>query len=173
MASLLRSVNKDPGDVLWESMPLNFYGPKKTRTALGRRLITVGAYRTSVWVKAPVSPTVHKRSLERQSRRRPLGVNAAEFLRPEEDEDSTGERSLSQSPADDIFDSPLGLQATEHIGRRLITVGAYRTSVWVKAPVSPTSQVVTSYDKEDPRVHLWDLRRPHIPFREFDRYDAG
>ncbi|GAQ07229.1 hypothetical protein ALT_4550 [Aspergillus lentulus] len=33
-------------------------------------------------------------------------------------------------------------------------------------------QVVTSYDKEDPRVHLWDLRRPHIPFREFDRYDA-
>lgn len=33
-------------------------------------------------------------------------------------------------------------------------------------------QVVTSYDKEDPRIHLWDLQRPHIPFREFDRYDS-
>ncbi|KAL4808929.1 hypothetical protein BDV18DRAFT_133519 [Aspergillus unguis] len=35
-----------------------------------------------------------------------------------------------------------------------------------------SSQVVTSYDKEDPRVHLWDFRRPHIPFRELDRYDS-
>lgn len=35
-----------------------------------------------------------------------------------------------------------------------------------------SSQVVTSYDKEDPRVHLWDFRRPHVPFREFDRYDS-
>ncbi|KAL2868019.1 WD repeat protein [Aspergillus lucknowensis] len=35
-----------------------------------------------------------------------------------------------------------------------------------------SSQVVTSYDKEDPRIHLWDLRRPHIPFREFDRHDS-
>ena len=33
-------------------------------------------------------------------------------------------------------------------------------------------QVVTSYDKEDPRIHLWDLQRSHIPFREFDRYDS-
>lgn len=35
-----------------------------------------------------------------------------------------------------------------------------------------STQVVTSYDKEDPRLHLWDLQRPHIPFREFDRYDS-
>ncbi|KAJ5667283.1 hypothetical protein N7507_003147, partial [Penicillium longicatenatum] len=35
-----------------------------------------------------------------------------------------------------------------------------------------SSQVVTAYDKEDPRIHLWDLRRPHVPFREFDRYDS-
>ncbi|KAL4980318.1 hypothetical protein BDW66DRAFT_156547 [Aspergillus desertorum] len=35
-----------------------------------------------------------------------------------------------------------------------------------------SSQLVTSYDKEDPRVHLWDFRRPYIPFREFDRYDS-
>ncbi|KAF7588040.1 hypothetical protein BBP40_006230 [Aspergillus hancockii] len=36
-----------------------------------------------------------------------------------------------------------------------------------------STQLVTSYDKEDPRIHLWDLRRPHIPFREFDRYDSN
>ncbi|KAJ5903218.1 hypothetical protein N7504_005601 [Penicillium tannophilum] len=35
-----------------------------------------------------------------------------------------------------------------------------------------SSQVVTAYDKEDPRIHLWDLHRPHVPFREFDRYDS-
>lgn len=35
-----------------------------------------------------------------------------------------------------------------------------------------SSQIVTSYDKEDPRVHLWDLHRPYVPFREFDRYDS-
>lgn len=35
-----------------------------------------------------------------------------------------------------------------------------------------TTQLVTSYEREDPRLHLWDLRRPHIPFREIDRYDT-
>ena len=34
------------------------------------------------------------------------------------------------------------------------------------------TQLVTSYDKEDPRLHLWDLRRSHIPVREFDRYET-
>ncbi|WEW58914.1 SEA (Seh1-associated) complex subunit [Emydomyces testavorans] len=33
-----------------------------------------------------------------------------------------------------------------------------------------STQVVTAYDQEDPRIHLWDLRRPHLPFREFDHY---
>ncbi|KAK2746711.1 SEA (Seh1-associated) complex subunit [Onygenales sp. PD_40] len=33
-----------------------------------------------------------------------------------------------------------------------------------------STQIVTSYDQEDPRIHLWDFRRPHIPFKEFDRY---
>lgn len=31
-----------------------------------------------------------------------------------------------------------------------------------------STQIVTSYDQEDPRIHLWDLRRPHVPYREFD-----
>ncbi|KAI1975705.1 SEA (Seh1-associated) complex subunit [Ophidiomyces ophidiicola] len=36
-----------------------------------------------------------------------------------------------------------------------------------------STQVVTSYDQEDPRIHLWDLRRPHIPFREFDHHNRS
>ncbi|KAI1831698.1 hypothetical protein DTO006G1_4365 [Penicillium roqueforti] len=56
-----------------------------------------------------------------------------------------------------------------------VTNVRWRPPSWVGESASgqwQSSQVVTSYDKEDPRVHLWDLRRPHIPFREFDRYDT-
>ncbi|KAI9821043.1 MAG: SEA (Seh1-associated) complex subunit [Pycnora praestabilis] len=35
------------------------------------------------------------------------------------------------------------------------------------------THLVTSYDQKDPRIHLWDFRRPHIPFREFDRYNSS
>lgn len=57
-----------------------------------------------------------------------------------------------------------------------ITNVRWRPPLWVgDSPSSgqwQSSQVVTTYDKEDPRIHLWDLRRPHVPFREFDRYDV-
>lgn len=57
-----------------------------------------------------------------------------------------------------------------------VTNVRWRHPSWVgESPASgewQSFQVVTSYDKEDPRVHLWDLRRPHVPFREFDRYDS-
>lgn len=36
-----------------------------------------------------------------------------------------------------------------------------------------STQVVTAYDQEDPRIHLWDFRRPHIPFKEFDHYNSS
>ncbi|KAI9672328.1 MAG: SEA (Seh1-associated) complex subunit [Caeruleum heppii] len=36
-----------------------------------------------------------------------------------------------------------------------------------------TSQIVTSYDQMDARVHLWDLRRPNVPFRELDRFGSA
>ena len=32
------------------------------------------------------------------------------------------------------------------------------------------TQFATSYHQDDPRVHIWDLRRPHLPFRELERY---
>ncbi|KAJ6079406.1 hypothetical protein N7467_009159 [Penicillium canescens] len=57
-----------------------------------------------------------------------------------------------------------------------VTNVRWRPPSWVgESPASgewQSSQIVTSYDKEDPRLHLWDLRRPHVPFREFDRYDS-
>ncbi|KAF3387286.1 hypothetical protein F1880_000569 [Penicillium rolfsii] len=57
-----------------------------------------------------------------------------------------------------------------------ITNVRWRPPSWVgDSPSSglwQSSQVVTTYDKEDPRIHLWDLRRPFVPFREFDRYDV-
>lgn len=33
------------------------------------------------------------------------------------------------------------------------------------------THLATSYDHRDPRIHLWDFRRPHIPFRELDHYN--
>lgn len=35
------------------------------------------------------------------------------------------------------------------------------------------SQIVTSYDHQDPRVHVWDFRRPFMPFREINSYDTA
>ncbi|OXV05779.1 hypothetical protein Egran_06452 [Elaphomyces granulatus] len=36
-----------------------------------------------------------------------------------------------------------------------------------------STQLITSYDKADPRIHLWDLRRPYIPFRELDKDESS
>ncbi|KAJ9645470.1 SEA (Seh1-associated) complex subunit [Knufia peltigerae] len=33
-----------------------------------------------------------------------------------------------------------------------------------------STQVAVSYYHDDPRLHIWDLRRPLLPFRELDRY---
>lgn len=35
-----------------------------------------------------------------------------------------------------------------------------------------SAQVAVSYYHDDPRVHIWDLRRPHLPFLELDRYNT-
>ena len=35
-----------------------------------------------------------------------------------------------------------------------------------------TSQIATIYDDKDPRIHVWDFKRPHVPFQELDRYDT-
>lgn len=33
-----------------------------------------------------------------------------------------------------------------------------------------TTQFATGHDSDDPRVHIWDIRRPHLPFRQFYRH---
>ncbi|KIX08205.1 uncharacterized protein Z518_02861 [Rhinocladiella mackenziei CBS 650.93] len=35
-----------------------------------------------------------------------------------------------------------------------------------------STQVAVSYYHDDPRLHIWDLRRPLLPFRELDRYNT-
>lgn len=35
-----------------------------------------------------------------------------------------------------------------------------------------TCHIATSYTDDDPRVHVWDLRRPLLPFRESSHYDT-
>ena len=34
------------------------------------------------------------------------------------------------------------------------------------------NQIASSYDQEDPRIHIWDLHRPYIPSQVIDRYDT-
>ena len=35
-----------------------------------------------------------------------------------------------------------------------------------------TAQIATTYHYDDPRIHLWDFRRPLLPFRELDSYNS-
>ncbi|EXJ87130.1 hypothetical protein A1O3_04088 [Capronia epimyces CBS 606.96] len=35
-----------------------------------------------------------------------------------------------------------------------------------------STQVAVSYYHDDPRIHIWDLRRPLLPFRELDKYNT-
>ncbi|GAM85410.1 hypothetical protein ANO11243_034170 [Dothideomycetidae sp. 11243] len=39
--------------------------------------------------------------------------------------------------------------------------------------VRQCTQLVTSYDKDYPMLHVWDLRRPHLPFRELECYQTA
>ena len=34
------------------------------------------------------------------------------------------------------------------------------------------TQIATSYDQQETKIHVWDLRRPHIPFCEVNRYET-
>lgn len=34
------------------------------------------------------------------------------------------------------------------------------------------TQIATSYDQQETKIHVWDFRRPYIPFREINRYDT-
>ncbi len=34
------------------------------------------------------------------------------------------------------------------------------------------TQIATSYDDQETKIHVWDFRRPYVPFREVNRYDT-
>ena len=52
----------------------------------------------------------------------------------------------------------------------------WRPPCWTVNAQSPGNwqsvQLATSYDQQDPRIHIWNLRRPFLPFREINRYDT-
>ncbi|KAF2755247.1 hypothetical protein EJ05DRAFT_513546 [Pseudovirgaria hyperparasitica] len=53
----------------------------------------------------------------------------------------------------------------------------WRPSCWVPESREHGSlqctQLATSYDRDHAMVHLWDLRRPYLPFREIHRYSMA
>ncbi len=53
----------------------------------------------------------------------------------------------------------------------------WRPSCWASEGQNAGSwqctQLATSYDHQDSRIHIWDLRRPFMPFREVDRYETA
>lgn len=52
----------------------------------------------------------------------------------------------------------------------------WRPPIWFADGNGPgcwqSSHISTSYDYQDPRIHIWDFRHPHMPFREIDRYET-
>ncbi|KAL8922707.1 MAG: hypothetical protein Q9208_005020 [Pyrenodesmia sp. 3 TL-2023] len=53
----------------------------------------------------------------------------------------------------------------------------WRPAVWRQEEGAPgqwnSTQLATSYDNQDPRIHIWDLRRPSVPSRELDRFETA
>jgi len=48
-----------------------------------------------------------------------------------------------------------------------------RASETTKTGHWQSTQIAVSYTHDDPRIHIWDLRRPWLPFRELDRYSSA
>ncbi|KAI4119301.1 MAG: hypothetical protein LQ345_000770 [Seirophora villosa] len=53
----------------------------------------------------------------------------------------------------------------------------WRPAIWRSDDTRPglwdSTQLATSYDNQDPRIHIWDLRRPSVPSRELGRFDTA
>lgn len=59
-----------------------------------------------------------------------------------------------------------------------VTKVRWRPACWTETSNTQTPgnwqavQLATSYDQQNPKIHVWDLRRPYIPFREIDQYNT-
>ena len=53
----------------------------------------------------------------------------------------------------------------------------WRPPSWKSEEATPgywnCTHLATSYDHQDPRIHVWDLQRPSVPFREIDRFEMS
>lgn len=47
---------------------------------------------------------------------------------------------------------------------------AYWSNEHFEAGAWQCTQLATSYDRDHPVIHVWDFRRPHLPFREINKF---
>ena len=78
----------------------------------------------------------------------------------------------------DFSSSERRMKHTRHIRTPQAVMNVcWRPACWYSDAQSPggwqCTQLVTSYDQQDPRIHIWDFRRPHVPFRVLYHFDTS
>jgi hypothetical protein len=49
----------------------------------------------------------------------------------------------------------------------------WRPPNWSEEGAYQCTQLATAYDRDHPAIHLWDFRRPHLPFREINKFSSA
>ncbi|OAG02176.1 uncharacterized protein CC84DRAFT_1189477 [Paraphaeosphaeria sporulosa] len=49
----------------------------------------------------------------------------------------------------------------------------WRPPNWSEEGAYQCTQLATAYDRDHPAIHLWDFRRPHLPFREINKFASA
>ncbi|KAF2274309.1 uncharacterized protein EI97DRAFT_422353 [Westerdykella ornata] len=49
----------------------------------------------------------------------------------------------------------------------------YWSDEYYEKGVYQCTQIATSYDRDHPAIHVWDLRRPYLPFRELQKFASA
>lgn len=49
----------------------------------------------------------------------------------------------------------------------------WRPPNWSDEGAYQCTQLATAYDRDHPAIHLWDFRRPHLPFREINKFASA
>ena len=49
----------------------------------------------------------------------------------------------------------------------------WRPPNWSEEGAYQCTQLATAYDRDHPAIHLWDFRRPHMPFREINKFSSA
>ncbi|KAF1978886.1 hypothetical protein BU23DRAFT_448356 [Bimuria novae-zelandiae CBS 107.79] len=49
----------------------------------------------------------------------------------------------------------------------------WRPPNWSEEGAYQCTQLATAYDRDHPTIHLWDFRRPYLPFREINKFSSA